>query len=216
MAKSPHIRLMNLSGGENSRDSIHELEENQVAEMVNLVPGDVLSPRGGCPVTGAYSREIDWIYPFRDNQGSKLSVAKAGTDLVQITPAGQITTLKEGETVGTDALLATIDENAGAKAGAAPDAARGDEQPGRAAPIDAESAPANDSSTEVIVPTLGESVSEATVSSWYERYLRLAYDLRAFGGTPHTEAQRASFNVSPLAVGDPEVIGRRVADLRPK
>lgn len=96
MAKSPHIRLMVLSAGENSRDSIHELEENQVAEMVNLVPGDVLSPRGGCPVTGAYSREIDWIYPFRDNQGSKLSVAKAGTDLVQITPAGQITILKEG------------------------------------------------------------------------------------------------------------------------
>ena len=76
---------------------------------------------------------------------------------------------KEGETVGTDALLATIDENAGAKAGAAPDAARGDEQPGRAAPIDAESAPANDSSTEVTVPTLGESVSEATVSSWFKK-----------------------------------------------
>lgn len=35
--------------------------------------------------------------------------------------------------------------------------------------------------------------AKATVSSWDERYLRLAYDLRAFGGTPHTEAQRASF-----------------------
>lgn len=33
--------------------------------------------------------------------------------------------------------------------------------------------------------------ARATVKSWDERKLRLAYDLRAFGGTPHTEAQRA-------------------------
>ena len=81
---------------------------------------------------------------------------------------------KEGETVGTDALLATVDENASAKSASAsapakPDAAKAEEKPGRAAPTDAESAPANDSSTEVMVPTLGESVSEATVSTWFKK-----------------------------------------------
>ncbi len=34
--------------------------------------------------------------------------------------------------------------------------------------------------------------SQATVSSWDEKLLRLAYDLRAFGGTAHNEDQRAS------------------------
>lgn len=33
--------------------------------------------------------------------------------------------------------------------------------------------------------------AKAAVGSWDERFLRGAYDLRAFGGTPHTEAQRA-------------------------
>ncbi|GEM_PF-3888908 len=31
----------------------------------------------------------------------------------------------------------------------------------------------------------------ATIRSWAEQELRLAYDLRAFGGTRHTEDQRA-------------------------
>lgn len=34
--------------------------------------------------------------------------------------------------------------------------------------------------------------ARANVKSWDEATLRLAYDLRAFGGTPHTEAQRAT------------------------
>lgn len=33
--------------------------------------------------------------------------------------------------------------------------------------------------------------SRATVRTWDEKLLRLAYDLRAFGGTAHTEDQRA-------------------------
>ena len=63
----------------------------------------------------------------------------------------------EGETVGVDALLANISEGAGA---AAPAPA--------AAPA---AAPASDTGAamDVMVPTLGESVSEATVSTWFKQ-----------------------------------------------
>jgi 2-oxoglutarate dehydrogenase E2 component (dihydrolipoamide succinyltransferase) len=67
---------------------------------------------------------------------------------------------KEGDTVGVDALLATIAE-AGAAAAASP---------APAAPAPA-AAPAGDAggSTDVMVPTLGESVTEATVSTWFKK-----------------------------------------------
>jgi 2-oxoglutarate dehydrogenase E2 component (dihydrolipoamide succinyltransferase) len=88
---------------------------------------------------------------------------------------------KEGETVGVDALLATIDEGAGAGAGngakkasksksqpaEAPSPSR--EHPGAEADESEESAPANARSVDVRVPTLGESVSEATVSTWFKQ-----------------------------------------------
>lgn len=59
----------------------------------------------------------------------------------------------EGETVGVDALLANISEGEGA-----------------AAPAPA-AAPASDAgaAVDVMVPTLGESVSEATVSTWFKQ-----------------------------------------------
>ncbi|SOH92629.1 2-oxoglutarate dehydrogenase E2 component [Monaibacterium marinum] len=58
----------------------------------------------------------------------------------------------EGETVGPDALLATI-----AAGGAA------------AAPAKAEAAPAAAESIDIPVPSLGESVTEATVATWYKK-----------------------------------------------
>jgi len=61
----------------------------------------------------------------------------------------------EGETVGVDALLATLTEGAGA----AP------------APVKSKAkveAPSTAGSVDVMVPTLGESVTEATVSSWFK------------------------------------------------
>ena len=63
----------------------------------------------------------------------------------------------EGETVGVDALLANIIEGAGA-ATPAPAAASA-------------AAPASDAgaAVDVMVPTLGESVSEATVSTWFKQ-----------------------------------------------
>ena len=58
----------------------------------------------------------------------------------------------EGETVGVDALLATLSEGAGA----AP------------APAAAPAAAASSEAVDVMVPTLGESVTEATVASWFK------------------------------------------------
>ena len=63
----------------------------------------------------------------------------------------------EGATVGVDALLATIATGAAAPA-PAPAAA-----PAAAAPV------AGSGSTDVMVPTLGESVTEATVSTWFKK-----------------------------------------------
>jgi 2-oxoglutarate dehydrogenase E2 component (dihydrolipoamide succinyltransferase) len=63
----------------------------------------------------------------------------------------------EGDTVGVDALLATITEGGAAAA---------------SAPAAAPAAAANEASTasvQVMVPTLGESVTEATVSTWFKK-----------------------------------------------
>ncbi|WP_298567907.1 2-oxoglutarate dehydrogenase complex dihydrolipoyllysine-residue succinyltransferase [uncultured Aliiroseovarius sp.] len=66
----------------------------------------------------------------------------------------------EGETVGVDALLATIGEGEGAA-------------PAPAAKPKAEAAPAasggEGQAVDVMVPSLGESVTEATVSSWFKQ-----------------------------------------------
>ncbi len=67
----------------------------------------------------------------------------------------------EGETVGVDALLATI--TAGEGATPAPAAA---EVP---APAPAAAPASSGGSVDVMVPTLGESVSEATVSTWFKQ-----------------------------------------------
>ncbi|SDE10522.1 2-oxoglutarate dehydrogenase E2 component (dihydrolipoamide succinyltransferase) [Paracoccus isoporae] len=85
----------------------------------------------------------------------------------------------EGETVGVDALLAQIDESGKGAAsgdGGKDDAAPDDDAPARDAP--AQDAPAKTSqegqkkmsgkSIEVMVPSLGESVSEATVATWFK------------------------------------------------
>ncbi len=64
----------------------------------------------------------------------------------------------EGDTVGVDALLATIAAGEGAALA-----------PATAAPA-AEAAPAaSGGSVDVMVPTLGESVTEATVSTWFKK-----------------------------------------------
>ncbi len=69
----------------------------------------------------------------------------------------------EGDTVGVDALLATVGEGAAAPAPANAAPAAADQGPTPAA------APAGGGdSVDVMVPTLGESVTEATVSTWFK------------------------------------------------
>ncbi|UWR80656.1 2-oxoglutarate dehydrogenase complex dihydrolipoyllysine-residue succinyltransferase [Phaeobacter inhibens] len=67
----------------------------------------------------------------------------------------------EGETVGVDALLATIAEGGSDTAAA----------PATSAPVATKDAAKGDAgaATDVMVPTLGESVSEATVSTWFKK-----------------------------------------------
>ncbi len=64
----------------------------------------------------------------------------------------------EGETVGADTLLATIAEGATGETKASAT---------KPAPTAAAPAPSSDS-VDVMVPTLGESVTEATVSTWFK------------------------------------------------
>ena len=62
----------------------------------------------------------------------------------------------EGETVGVNALLATITEGSAAAPAAAKPAAKPAKSSG-------------DQTTKVMVPALGESVAEATVSTWFKK-----------------------------------------------
>ena len=81
----------------------------------------------------------------------------------------------EGETVGVDALLATIEEGAGAKP-KDDKPAKAEDKPAKEEKSEAEPAKQTEKSTgkgggsiNVMVPTLGESVSEATVSTWFKK-----------------------------------------------
>ncbi|MDA7427252.1 2-oxoglutarate dehydrogenase complex dihydrolipoyllysine-residue succinyltransferase [Primorskyibacter aestuariivivens] len=67
---------------------------------------------------------------------------------------------QEGETVGVDALLANIAEG-GEAAASAPAKSE--------APAAAPAASGGGDSVDVMVPTLGESVTEATVSTWFKK-----------------------------------------------
>ena len=98
---------------------------------------------------------------------------------VPATAAGVLAEIvaKEGETVGVDALLATIDEKAAGeareagrrrpptKAAEAPAAKPGKAAAGRRR----NRRPPTSRSIEIMVPTLGESVTEATVSTWFKK-----------------------------------------------
>ena len=68
----------------------------------------------------------------------------------------------EGETVGVDALLATISEDGAASESDAPAA-----KPAKSADAKTGAAQGGDN-VDVMVPTLGESVTEATVSTWFK------------------------------------------------
>jgi 2-oxoglutarate dehydrogenase E2 component (dihydrolipoamide succinyltransferase) len=73
----------------------------------------------------------------------------------------------EGETVGVDALLATLTEGVGA-APAPADAPKATAAAPAPTAAPAAAASESGSSVDVMVPTLGESVTEATVSTWFK------------------------------------------------
>ncbi|MXQ09677.1 2-oxoglutarate dehydrogenase complex dihydrolipoyllysine-residue succinyltransferase [Alphaproteobacteria bacterium GH1-50] len=77
---------------------------------------------------------------------------------------------KEGETVGVDALLATLNEGAAAKEAPKSEAKAESKAD---APAKADPAPKGGSgggqTVDVMVPTLGESVAEATVATWFKK-----------------------------------------------
>src|SRR6056297_1153697 len=73
----------------------------------------------------------------------------------------------EGETVGVDALLATITEGQAAGSGdTAPAKTHDSSAPAKSDPAQGNGSKGN---TDVMVPTLGESVTEATVSTWFKK-----------------------------------------------
>ena len=69
----------------------------------------------------------------------------------------------EGDTVGVDALLATLSEGAGRSC------ERGGTRPRRRSPASNGAAAGGKAMIDVMVPTLGESVTEATVSTWFKK-----------------------------------------------
>lgn len=90
--------------------------------------------------------------------------------------AGKLTEIvaSEGDTVGLDALLATLEEGAAgdspAKAPASePAPAASEPAPAAAKTPKSDGAAASGDAIDVMVPTLGESVSEATVSTWFKQ-----------------------------------------------
>ena len=93
MPRTDRLRAMDTTGGENSRQTRFEIGSTQVRELVNQLPGKVAIPRGGCPKVADLARPVDWLFPFQDNSGSKLSIGKAGTDLVQVSLAGDVITI---------------------------------------------------------------------------------------------------------------------------
>ncbi|MEM6745651.1 MAG: 2-oxoglutarate dehydrogenase complex dihydrolipoyllysine-residue succinyltransferase, partial [Pseudomonadota bacterium] len=114
-----------------------------------------------------------WFKQPGDAVGVDEMLCELETDKVTVeVPAPSAGTLSEivageGDTVGVDALLATLAEGAGA----APAPANGAAAPSASQPTPAAPAPSGSEGGEmvdVMVPALGESVTEATVSTWFK------------------------------------------------
>ncbi|TMV86616.1 2-oxoglutarate dehydrogenase complex dihydrolipoyllysine-residue succinyltransferase [Thioclava sp. BHET1] len=106
-----------------------------------------------------------WFKKAGDPVAQDEMLCELETDKVTVevhSPAAGVLTeivAPEGTTVGVSALLAQVSEGASAGAPAAADA-----KPAEAAP-----ASSGGATVDVMVPTLGESVSEATVSTWFKK-----------------------------------------------
>ncbi|MEM6375069.1 MAG: biotin/lipoyl-containing protein, partial [Pseudomonadota bacterium] len=112
-----------------------------------------------------------WFKKSGDAVSADEMICELETDKVTVeVPAPTSGTLgeivaPEGETVGVDALLAMINE--GASASAAPAASPTAKTPAAKSETNGAAIQA-EASVDVMVPTLGESVTEATVSAWFK------------------------------------------------
>jgi len=125
------------------------------------MPIDVRVPTLGESVTEA--TVATWFVKSGDSVAADQMLCELETDKVTVEvpapAAGRLAEIvaAEGQTVGVDALLATIE----AGAGAASD--------GAAAAAPAAAVQAAQQTLALMVPTLGESVTEATVSTWFKK-----------------------------------------------
>ena len=108
-------------------------------------------------------QKVEAEAPLCELETDKVSVevpAPAAGALIEIVA-------KEGETVGVDALLANFEEGAG---GASAKPAPAKEAPAKSNGAGADAgAKGGGEEIEIKVPTLGESVTEATVSKWFKK-----------------------------------------------
>ncbi len=131
------------------------------------MPSEVRVPTLGESVTEA--TVATWFKKAGDTVAVDEMLCELETDKVTVeVPSPVAGTLSEivateGETVGVDALLAMVSEgDAGSTAAPkAKEAAAGNDAPAAAA--------ASGKAVDVMVPTLGESVTEATVSTWFKK-----------------------------------------------
>ncbi len=102
---------------------------------------------------------------------------------------------KEGDTVGVNALLAQISESGAALAPAKP-------QKGAEAP-QAEEGKMAGKNVDVMVPTLGESVTEATVSTWFKKV----------GDTVAVDEMLCELETDKVSVEVPSPVAGRLAEI---
>ncbi len=113
-----------------------------------------------------------WFKKVGDTVAIDEMVCELETDKVTVevpaTSAGVLSEIvaKEGETVGVDALLANIDENAEGKPATSSSDAAGPQEVKEDPETSDDSGDADGNPVDIPVPSLGESVSEATVGSW--------------------------------------------------
>ncbi|TNF22163.1 MAG: 2-oxoglutarate dehydrogenase complex dihydrolipoyllysine-residue succinyltransferase [Rhodobacteraceae bacterium] len=133
------------------------------------MPTEVRVPTLGESVTEA--TVATWFKKPGDSVAVDEMLCELETDKVTVEVPSPVTGVlsdivaEEGQTVGVDALLANIAESG--EAGAAQPEER--KETARAEPKPAEKGDGGGKSVDVMVPTLGESVSEATVSTWFKK-----------------------------------------------